>query len=758
MSLTRRVVLNQAVVLFVSVVAFILLGCSGDAAWIRGISSNFDLHNFTGNPVNDLAVTLESSPIVGASGTISPADIVRLYAGHASRGWTPQLVETERGIVIIWKAPDGTYLEPCEWLHLGISLRAGTPPILYARATWTLDGQPVGTVAFVWQNWVGYADSSVGDIIIPPMEFPTQPGTQEPDALIVSRSWATSGSVIPLDNLTQDDPLVIQLNWPPRPPQVDVLTPDSEPSEVLIGPTPEEIQAIVVQYTVALESTQQVEAVFTNQARIVHDSSPKPRLLKPVDNLGERPDMIYGFVNLWATEETGLWDDEIVLTQFDLSTDGGQTWEPIGQDDDGTVPTFSTTDETYQHNWWNVKWDTAQYPEGSYLVKAAMTDRSQNTGEDIIELYIDPTPPIPTLEGLHDHQYFPWETTISCNSLDDDIVSVLWEVQLKLVNYTKGIPLLDQHNYGVGQTNNGNMYCAPTASVACLKWWAAHGYSSLTQCLEGMPLTDTQFVEGLADAMGTSSVGGTSGPGIVNGLRKWINDRHLALTVTDHATINPTTIRNELENCKEDVILGVLWNDGGGHIVTVNSIANYTNADGTTNIGVMDPWDGVIVNVKMEPDGDIQWPGKAGVQAAGLLVTVSPTKPRTPWIPIGRDWSILFDPMTLEPGLYFLKATTTDSEGNQGSAQIVARVRQPLLPAILTDVSITRDGAMSFAWEETDFDLKYAYVVEYTDDLGSGVWNPLPGKWPIPELFWTGDSILNLDHRYYRVMKDYEPK
>jgi len=49
------------------------------------------------------------------------------------------------------------------------------------------------------------------------------------------------------------------------------------------------------------------------------------------------------------------------------------------------------------------------------------------------------------------------------------------------------------------------------------------------------------------------------------------------MTVKEHATINPTTIRNEVENCKEDVILGILWNTGGGHIVTVNSIANFAD-------------------------------------------------------------------------------------------------------------------------------------------------------------------------------------
>jgi hypothetical protein len=49
-------------------------------------------------------------------------------------------------------------------------------------------------------------------------------------------------------------------------------------------------------------------------------------------------------------------------------------------------------------------------------------------------------------------------------------------------------------------------------------------------------------------------------------------------------------------------------------------------------------------------------------------------------------------------------------------------------------------------------------VVEYTDDLASGIWEPVPGKWPIPDLSWSGDNILGLSHRFYRVMKNYEPR
>jgi len=752
MTIIRRSSIKPFFVALTLLFAYILIGVQASAAWVRGISSNFDLHNFTEMEVNNLQLTLSG---IGAN------DIVRLYAGDGARGWTPALAEGgEELVTIIWRAPGGTYLKPCKWLHLGLSLRAGAPPVTQAAATWSSDVKPGGPVAFVWQNWDADPEGVV-NTIIPPSAFPMVPGTEKPDPLIVERRVAFSEALIPLNNLTQEEIVWSHVL------HVDTLTPDSPPSEMTI-PWPSDGEgAVLVQYTVALDSTHEVEAVFTNQARIVLDPGPRPQIVKPVDYLGERPDMVYEVVNLWATEATGLWDDRIVLARFDYSTDGGQCWHLIGEDDDGTATTFSTTENTYQHNWWHVKWDLSpykwEYQEGWYLVRATMIDREENIGEDVIEVYFDPTPPIPQLEGLEDHTVFLGPREISCATLDEDIASVVWEVQPKLLYYTKGIPHLDQHDYGVGQANNGNMYCAPTGSAACLKWWSDHGYTKLTEDLDGNPLTDTGLVEGLADAMGTSSISGTSGAGIFAGLRQWITDRGLLLTVTEHATINPTTIRNELENCKEDVILGILWNTGGGHIVTANSIANFTNADGTTDIDVMNPWVGGIVDITMEPNGDVHWPGKNGVQDAALMATVSPIRvqmARIPWIPIGEELTIQWDPTQFKPGLYLLRATMTDRMGNQCSSQIVARVGQRHLPVVLRDVSITAEGRFSLAWQETEPDFKYAYTIEYCENLAEGIWREaeLDGLWPIPEKFWSESDIAGLKRRFYRVMKDYEPK
>jgi hypothetical protein len=47
------------------------------------------------------------------------------------------------------------------------------------------------------------------------------------------------------------------------------------------------------------------------------------------------------------------------------------------------------------------------------------------------------------------------------------------------------------------------------------------------------------------------------------------------------------------------------------------------------------------------------------------------------------------------------------------------------------------------------------YTVEYTDDLTSGNWQPVPGvAWPISETTWLGEEIATLPRRYYRVRSE----
>ncbi len=47
------------------------------------------------------------------------------------------------------------------------------------------------------------------------------------------------------------------------------------------------------------------------------------------------------------------------------------------------------------------------------------------------------------------------------------------------------------------------------------------------------------------------------------------------------------------------------------------------------------------------------------------------------------------------------------------------------------------------------------YTVEYTADLTSGNWQPVPGvTWPITATTWPGETIATLPTRYYRVRSE----
>jgi len=62
------------------------------------------------------------------------------------------------------------------------------------------------------------------------------------------------------------------------------------------------------------------------------------------------------------------------------------------------------------------------------------------------------------------------------------------------------------------------------------------------------------------------------------------------------------------------------------------------------------------------------------------------------------------------------------------------------------------EGKVSLGWEAFGGG---NYTVEYTEDLASGNWQPVPDvTWPITETTWPGEDIGVLPGRYYRVRSE----
>jgi len=241
-------------------------GGKAEGAVIKGVLSNFDLHNFTGGMVNDLEVILAG---------IACTDIKDYFHG---RGYPPDCIPQEGGVMIRWKFEDNP-LKYCEWGHFGVELKEGAKQPLWGWAIWTFNGEPIGDpIPFPWQRWEGDTACYVYDIII---------GTPQSPPVFVSLQWAISDEVIPLDSLTPDNPMVEGLDWHPSEPR-ELAGGDSLVTQ--IGPTKPGDAAVLVMYEVALvEAPDSIQSIFVNEA-VIEPCGPPP---EDMFDFGDAPDGPY---------------------------------------------------------------------------------------------------------------------------------------------------------------------------------------------------------------------------------------------------------------------------------------------------------------------------------------------------------------------------------------------------------------------------------------------------------------------------------
>jgi hypothetical protein len=230
---------------------------SVEARLVYGNLSNFDLHNFTGGPVNDMELILQGN-------NLTCADIVDYYDGWGTSAGQPRggCQQVAPGIIkITWSDPGS--IPHCQYRHFGVRLRTIAPSIRVQQATWTNNGVPTGTLAMIWQTWVGTADCPVGDIIWPPIDPVPSPNGPP---WIISRSWAFSSRIIPLDDLDRSNPYLDSLDW--SVPEQDVLNtlPDTLWTDAIAPP----LGAVVVKYSVVNGSGDTL-GYYINEAPVTND-------------------------------------------------------------------------------------------------------------------------------------------------------------------------------------------------------------------------------------------------------------------------------------------------------------------------------------------------------------------------------------------------------------------------------------------------------------------------------------------------------
>lgn len=268
--------------------------------------------------------------------------------------------------------------------------------------------------------------------------------------------------------------------------------------------------------------------------------------------------------------------------------------------------------------------------------------------------------------------------------------SVGWEVTEKALEWSRAVPAVNQR--GVSDT-----HCAPAAAAACLEWLDATYGSNVTGGLSGDALT-----QALGVYMGTNSDPanpGTSQSNMTSGLQGWIDDHGGGYTVHTEDPATPAEMQNQGEAQGQDVILVLEWADGGAHAVTLSSIHNLPQEDGTVLMDFMDPWTGSTQWGSFNPAtggfsgyGDAGDGGSTGMATYVCPTSSAPSPSRTTWQPFTGPL-----PVPVPMGHSWLKLTFMDPYGKVTELFSIVERR----PAEAPMVSLTyeeEEGRVHLSW------------------------------------------------------------
>ena len=420
-----------------------------------------------------------------------------------------------------------------------------------------------------------------------------------------------------------------------------------------------------------LEGSTQIHVVLSNDA-------PVPWITNP-SNTSQLydPSWAVTVVHEQVTEvravELNLAED-IVSTLFEYSTDG-INWIAIGLDTNGGFEGFLLSDgENIKigTEGWSVPWDLSGFLEGTYYLRATMTDAHGLTGQDVKEVYYDPTPPLPDMfEPLYGSEISGVVEFKAINPDENAVAMRLYhcDVQTDIYEKTPEPGHEKQGDVGPDGKDGTNRYCTPTATKNALHSLAQTNPALYPPVKPGED-KNLKMAKELAKKMGTDPDTGTNkwkkvkdgefeSDHIESAIRDYLKERGLGcdnpngFTVTvyglkvklnNQGTANPNddtwypvpasstatweAYETELRKCEAVVLNLYTWDlgadgkpgtpddrVGGGHSVTGRSVNALANPDGTHDCDFVDPADGNTFDTKWKNvDGfsAVEYPAGSG--------------------------------------------------------------------------------------------------------------------------------------------------
>ena len=390
-------------------------------------------------------------------------------------------------------------------------------------------------------------------------------------------------------------------------------------------------------------------------------------------------DTLYSSMDFWIGEAAG----SKIIDSAVFWYDGGSGWIRLGVDADKST-TVRKAIVNGPGAGYSYFWDFSSMPEGDYSLKAAFYDTLGREVADSINVYLEPTPPVPILTSHSYFDVFCSTTTVTYTNPDENASLVVYFRKPASLVHSKSLINVDQFAFGDANGNalDGNLaangefgdyYGGPAVGAIAIKYWFDQGF---TQSMGGgTPMTITATAELLADFMLTRENLGTDDFRFIEGFRNElaiIGFSQLKLTYTRQPSY--AELRNRIEEVGALAMIGIAGSPG--RWLAVDGAKGRPTPEGILTITVSDPFDETTKDLLWDTLGD----GSAQVLYENVWTDVEiiafllpsgwvvPGRTPIPSHPIpGSQLTLAFGPDGLtDDSLYFLTVELSDLTNLEG--------------------------------------------------------------------------------------------
>ena len=391
---------------------------------------------------------------------------------------------------------------------------------------------------------------------------------------------------------------------------------------------------------------------------------PSVELLAPAES-----DTLLGAATLWIRDRNA--STALDYAVFEYRPAAGGPYAEIGRDFDATSPLRDGATAVPGGDGLSYSANFAAVPEGQYFIRATVYDTLGRDDADSALVYVEPTPPIPTIISHENGDSFCRPLTVNMVCSDENLDFVQVFRKSAVTEYSSGVG-------AVGPSSRGSDHAAALAAAAAIQLWYDRGYTApMIEYAATIPL-DT-LASRLADRFKIELFNGSLDDNVFVGLRDYLAFKGGQLKPDFYRNPDYFKIRDWAENQERTVLLGVSGDPGTW--LAVDGFFGFEQMGGIYRILAANPLSGVIEDMPVRigvPSTEIYFDGSW--HPIDIMISISAPDWTVSRVSVGVDFdpadgiTVSWSPSGLIEGdRFFIDMTGRDELAFKGTSTALLR-------------------------------------------------------------------------------------